>query len=236
MFTIYLLTNTTTGKRYVGVTGNLPRRLCAHKHSGQPRTHSPQRYLSRSIRKHGWPAFTVTVLTTTNDRSLAWGELEQHYIRLYETNDPTKGYNLTDGGDGATGWVCSDATRQLMSAHHWTKRGFTHGMLGKHHTTTAKQAGGSKNAKYVWTCVSPNNVVYHTQTIGMFIDEHQLNKDAVNNFLGRPVPPARNAGVNIRSDRKHTTGWIFTRSPLDVSPTSPAIAPLEATTPSHTPH
>jgi len=226
MFSIYLLTNATNDKKYVGVTGNLPRRLRAHKHSGQPKTYSPQRYLSRAIRKYGWDHFHCRVLETAPNKTQAWRVLEPKYIIKYQTQDPAHGYNLTSGGDGAPGRTHTETAKQKMSDNHWLHRsGSVHPMLKKQHSHQSRLAVGRKNSFFVWTCVSPAGVTYTTETIGMFVAEHHLNIDAVYHFMGRivPSPPSR-VGV-VTPERDNTTGWFISRSPKAGALGIPVIEP-----------
>jgi group I intron endonuclease len=67
--------------------------------------------ISKAIRKYGWDNFQSSVLKETDDR-----EIEKKFIREYQSNDPTKGYNLTDGGEGTVGYIPSEETREKMRA------------------------------------------------------------------------------------------------------------------------
>lgn len=80
-----------SGKSYIGVTNNLPRRNLAHQ---APNSNSS--FFYRAINKYGWDNFTHEVLETVNCREQANG-LEIKYILEHNTLAPA-GYNLTTGG------------------------------------------------------------------------------------------------------------------------------------------
>jgi group I intron endonuclease len=128
--TIYLITNTTNNKKYVGQTWySLPQRLI--RHSRQSKRGCP--YLYRAIKKHGVINFTIEQITTTTDQNTA-DQLEQQYIKEYDTTNSDKGYNILGGGqdgrpampeemrqrisDKLTGIKRSPETRQKMIEGH----------------------------------------------------------------------------------------------------------------------
>jgi group I intron endonuclease len=93
---IYKLTNTITGKVYVGKTVDLEARLYRHSRAYDTEACS----IHRAIKKYGWSAFRVDVLEsgiTTNERL---SELERHWISELCAMDRSVGYNLTAGGEG----------------------------------------------------------------------------------------------------------------------------------------
>ena len=53
----------------------------------------------RAIEKYGWDNFTYEILAqdlTEEDAK----QLEKYYIKLYDSTNPEKGYNISAGGDG----------------------------------------------------------------------------------------------------------------------------------------
>lgn len=105
---IYLITNTTNNKRYVGQT--LSHRLNHGKYRpfgiiGRFKDHVSEalcnskakqcRYLNNAIRKNGAGAFKVELILYCNKQDL--DELEKQYIKEHDTLFPN-GYNLTKGG------------------------------------------------------------------------------------------------------------------------------------------
>jgi group I intron endonuclease len=94
---IYLITNTTNGKLYVGQTiKKLERRWNLHR-STALRGRSSQA-LHRAIVKYGAENFIIEVLIEIPE-----DQLDSHEIRLieqYDSMNPLKGYNMTPGGGG----------------------------------------------------------------------------------------------------------------------------------------
>lgn len=87
---IYLLEHIGTGKRYVGQSIDIVRRLQDHEKLGSGRG-----VLSNAIKRHGWSAFKAEVLELCEAARLDAAETE--WISKLATLHPT-GYNLTTGG------------------------------------------------------------------------------------------------------------------------------------------
>lgn len=108
----YKVTNTVTGKLYIGQT-----RLTIlgrwDKHVQDARRGSPYA-LHRAIRKYGSGAFTVEEIerVTTLEQVC---ELERQYISKFNTNSQL-GYNMTSGGEGTAGYVFTEEDRKKMAA------------------------------------------------------------------------------------------------------------------------
>jgi len=129
---IYLITNTVTGKKYVGQTMThrknkekyrpygYEQRFKTHMSDALCNTKKHQcRYLNNSIRKDGKEAFTITLITQCDlDEADA---LEQHYIKEYGTLYPN-GYNLTKGGKGVR-WVKVSDDVDPLNTNSPKKRG-----------------------------------------------------------------------------------------------------------------
>jgi group I intron endonuclease len=96
---IYLVTNKTNGKRYVGQTvRTLRRRWSEHKNAAVKGEMTP---LHKAIRKYGHENFSVEVLADSWQPFLS--TLEVFFIFLYVSHIKHQGYNVTTGGEGASG-------------------------------------------------------------------------------------------------------------------------------------
>ena len=98
---VYLLTNTVNGKKYVGQTrkAKLEMRLCGHKNAHK--REGGCRLLNNAIRKHGWGAFSATVLARCS--SLAeLDAVEAAMIQTHQALFPI-GYNILHGPAYAPG-------------------------------------------------------------------------------------------------------------------------------------
>jgi len=93
---VYVITNTVNGHRYVGITKDLVARWKDHKRSKEVSC------LQRAIKKYGVDAFEFKHIAD----AFSWEnacELERILIKEYNSRAPN-GYNLTDGGDGGFGY------------------------------------------------------------------------------------------------------------------------------------
>ncbi len=98
IFTVYLITNTVNGKRYVGVTcKTIAKRWLGHQRQAK---HGTKYLLYHAIRKYGADAFTIEELAVAFDKKTA-AALEVTLIAFFDTYGWGKqGYNQTRGGDG----------------------------------------------------------------------------------------------------------------------------------------
>ena len=70
-----------------------------------------QPYFYRAILKYGWDNIKHEVLTIVKTREEAIA-LEVHYIKEYNSNNPKYGYNNTEGGDGISGYKCTNKHKE----------------------------------------------------------------------------------------------------------------------------
>lgn len=101
---IYKITNTINNKIYIGQTKNSAQeRFWKHcSNSRSSRDCYKRLYLYKSINKHGLEKFKIEVIIEGEYNKLLLNDLEKHYIRLYNSNNPLKGYNSTEGGESST--------------------------------------------------------------------------------------------------------------------------------------
>ena len=105
---IYIITNTTTNKQYIGQTVSHRKNHNKYRpfgYEGSFKDHISEaicntkkkqcNYLNNSIRQYGKEVFKVELITTCNKEEL--DTLEELYIKQYNTLYPN-GYNLTKGG------------------------------------------------------------------------------------------------------------------------------------------
>lgn len=94
---VYLIRNLINGKVYVGQTKNFANRKAGHLQLAfHPRAVGGERPLYRSMRKHGVDNFAFEVLEECDDSLV--DEREQHWVAHFDSFNPEKGYNLTNGG------------------------------------------------------------------------------------------------------------------------------------------
>ena len=108
---IYILTSP-SGKQYVGLDSNMPRRANMHL-----RSYGGCRLIHRAIKKYGAENFSVEYIRYPGISREALNEVEKWKIAQLDTLAPN-GYNLRDGGDSGS---FSDESRAKMSAIHQEK-------------------------------------------------------------------------------------------------------------------
>ncbi len=123
---IYKLTCLITWKVYVGqTTRTLEKSIEQHKYGNL--------YVDRAIRKYGWENFTVEILEECDTREQL-NERERYWIAHLNCKVPN-GYNLADGGEGASGWTHTSEARSKMSAAQLGNKK----CLGHHHSAETRK-------------------------------------------------------------------------------------------------
>ena len=99
---IYKISNTLTGKVYIGQTIQPPsRRWRQHELSAQNANRNDSNLpLHLSMRKHGLSAFKYEVIEICDDAIV--NDREVYWISIYDSTNPNKGYNLSLGGGGTS--------------------------------------------------------------------------------------------------------------------------------------
>lgn len=106
---IYCHKNKINNKVYIGqTTQNTNRRW----RNGEGYKGCP--YFYRSIKKYGWDNFDHIILEENLEVS-ELNEKEKFYIQKYNSSNPKYGYNLTNGGEGCSGYIFSENTRKILS-------------------------------------------------------------------------------------------------------------------------
>jgi len=96
VYTIYLVTNDITSKKYVGFTGNT---LCKRKkqHLYSFKSGKKTKFYD-AIRKYGIENFDWKIIYQSKDKLHCKEIMESYFIKEYDTY--FNGYNMTMGGDG----------------------------------------------------------------------------------------------------------------------------------------
>ncbi len=131
---VYILKNNNNGKIYIGKTKyNLDSYLRWNINAAVAGK-TGKRLLWRAIRKHGAGAFTIHPLIVQIKNNDIASELEKKFIRLFDAQNPDKGYNLCSGGEGVSG--LTEDQRKAISIR---MRGNKHGAGTKHSEASIAQ-------------------------------------------------------------------------------------------------
>ena len=132
---IYKVTCIETNKIYIGKTiQSLHRRKSTHLSDAKSKKYNSA--LHAAIRKYGEGAFIWEVLDRVMFSDLLF-DLERYYIAKYNCRVPN-GYNITDGGEGSTGYRHSEETRIKIRNNRPNFNGENNPMFGRHHSESAK--------------------------------------------------------------------------------------------------
>lgn len=117
MYSVYVHTNKTNQKKYVGIT-SCDVSVRWKKGYG----YSDRLPIGMAIRKYGWDGFTHNVVATDLSEDDA-KQMECELISQLKTQDRRFGYNITSGGDGVCGWSPSQETRKKISLSAQSRSG-----------------------------------------------------------------------------------------------------------------
>lgn len=122
IYSIYKATNIINGKCYIGYDSNWPQRKYSHlSESKNPKLASFHYYFHRTIRKYTPNNFNWEILYTTRDLDVV-KYMEKYFILEYNSKQPT-GYNMTDGGEGGTGYKWTEKQKQKVKGRPSPHRG-----------------------------------------------------------------------------------------------------------------
>lgn len=108
---VYMHTNLINNKKYIGITSlKNPHNRWRSDGSGYKR----QTRFWNAIQKYGWENFKHEILLKNETKEYA-EKVEKCLIRHYKTRNREYGYNITDGGEGVSGWKPNDEWRRKQS-------------------------------------------------------------------------------------------------------------------------
>lgn len=113
MIGIYKITNKINGKSYIGKSINIERRFREHKYISS----ETNKNLVMAYKKYGKENFEFSILEECCEREL--NEKEIYYISTLKPE-----YNRTTGGDGSSGHIINEKTRELLrkkGKEQWNK-------------------------------------------------------------------------------------------------------------------
>ena len=150
---VYLLHNIVNNKVYVGKTNDMSERWYNHCSLARSTNKKIKYFIHYAIAKYGLDSFTMSIIRKFDLESICL-QAEKYWIEFYGSRNAKYGYNLTDGGEGISGWHHTPETLKKMSAAHTGKtRSASHresirlARLGqKRAESTVKKLSGANSA------------------------------------------------------------------------------------------
>ena len=128
-YTVYMHISP-SGKRYIGITSMEPEKRW-NNGTGYPNN----KHFTNAIKKYGWDNFEHIIIATDLSEEQA-KEMEIELIREWDSTNPSKGYNITKGGEGANGLTHSEETKRKLSE---ANKGENNPNYGKHLSEETKR-------------------------------------------------------------------------------------------------
>lgn len=143
-YTIYKATNIVNNKVYIGFTENWPQRINGHNYDRRY-GNADNKAFYNAIKKHGWDNFAWEAIYQSHDEEHTLKVMEPYFITEYRSWVGFKdcnGYNVTMGGEGATGYK---RTPELIESHRkqMTGRKQTEEHIAKRVATFKKTMNGT---------------------------------------------------------------------------------------------
>lgn len=188
IYVIYIATNLSNGKIYVGKARDLHRRRNEHFLRSKNCTSTDRFHLA--LRKYGREGFEWREIYSTWDEPHAL-QVEMEFVRIFDSKN--KGYNLTDGGEGTSGHkhtpeACANfsayRTGRKQNPETVEKRAASH--RGKKRTAESKiryslaKLGVPKTAKHrdnlskTWEIVDPWGNRFTVKNVNQFAKDKDL--------------------------------------------------------------
>src|ERR1035437_892523 len=130
----YKITNLINKKIYIGKAANIQKRWSQHKTAAKNQEPNDFAILHRAMNKYGFDNFIVEQLTQHEKEEDALAQ-EILFISQFNTQNRAIGYNLTEGGDGSSGYKHSEEAKIKMSeAKNGVYIGKNNPFYGKSHS------------------------------------------------------------------------------------------------------
>lgn len=135
----YKITNLINDKIYVGKTDNIKTRWSKHKTAAKLKNPHEYLYIHRAMNKYGFENFTIEQIGEYETEKEAF-DAEIFFIKEWNCRDRAIGYNLTNGGEGSSGFKHSNKSKKKMSvSKKGTQVGEKNPFYGKTHSEEYKK-------------------------------------------------------------------------------------------------
>ena len=99
-------------KRYYGAT-----KLNINNRWRNGKGYKTQKYFWEAIQKYGWDNIQHIVIAKGLTKDEAYW-LEEELIKIWDTTNREKGYNIALGGESGNSWIPTDETKKKMRENH----------------------------------------------------------------------------------------------------------------------
>lgn len=144
-FYVYKHTNIINGKIYIGKSNNPTSRWSRHIYDAKKNRNngSKQLLFHKAINKYGSSNFILEILQeyASNEEALVG---EKFFINKFMSNNCNIGYNLTEGGEGVSGYHRTPEECKNISIRN---SGIRNGMYGKIESIESRTSRGNKISK-----------------------------------------------------------------------------------------
>lgn len=218
MWYVYLIENKVNGKLYVGKSYNVNRRWKQHQNiasNGKQKYPKDYQYLHSAISKYGKQNFVIKTIGSYELENDAFDN-EIKYITQLQS-EGYKLYNLTNGGEGMSGYKFSDESKQKMSLANKgrkrseeTKRNISiarkgnTNRLGIPHTVEYRQR--------MSLAVSKSLMSYGENNSRAKLNWNDVNKirELINNgYSNKTLSMMFNISRSVISSIRHNKAWIL---------------------------
>lgn len=159
-----------SNKVYIGITTEI--NINKRWKNGKGYIHN--QYFTRAINKYGWNNFKHIIIAKglTEDEA-KWLEIE--LIKIYDSTNKNKGYNITKGGEGTSGWSPSEETKEKMrrakegyvfTDEHRRKLSENHNLSGENNGMYGKRGKECPNTKHIVLCLTTGKSFYGCREAG----------------------------------------------------------------------
>lgn len=191
-----------SGKIYIGQAKNYEQRIKQHKTLSKKR----RTLIERAIFKYGFENFQQEILHIQEDYNRdELNSKEKYFIKLYNTQNPLIGYNISEGGEGRTGRL-STATKQKMSL---AKKGKTSNRKGTQ-TSEATRKQMSTSHRRPHTEYQKQRIA---EGLSITIEQYSLEGEFLRKWKSikeaRTVTGITSIGDVLRGRQKTAGGFIW---------------------------
>lgn len=183
-YTVYIHTNKTNGKRYIGIT-----RQSVQERWRDGNGYRKCIYFYRAIEKYGWDGFDHEIFASNLTEEEAQ-HMEKLLIKELQTQDPEFGYNISDGG--STTRISEEGRKKLSEQ----KKGELNPNFGRIVSEEEKKHlselfSGERNPNYGRKHTEEARRKMSEANIGRPLSEEhkqKISRSMMGKFVGRPRP------------------------------------------------